>query len=263
MYTSHYQMQNQPFTERIPVSRVIQDDRMKEALAGLEYLAMAGDIALIVGQTGVGKSTLIKLFLDQLPHKQFLPIYIHFTQVKSSGLFHLIVNELGEDPRRARDSLFLQIMDKTKKLSTTPIIIIDEAHLLGLNALTDIRLLVSSAMDDSPIMKIILAGQNDIKNKLRKSSLTDLAHRISVSYHLKPLTKIQTHAYIDLQMKNVGRTASIFEDEVKDCIHEYTNGIPRQINNIATACLIHGSIQKAQKINMQLFSSTISDLDVF
>ena len=125
MFTDHFQLEYQPFTEKISVSRIIRDDRINQAMARLQYLSLNGNVALITGQTGVGKSTLIQLFVDSLPQKQFFPIYIHFTHIRSSGIFHLIVNELGEEPKRAKERLFLQLMEKAKKINLTPIIIID------------------------------------------------------------------------------------------------------------------------------------------
>ncbi|MBE7548093.1 MAG: ATP-binding protein [Planctomycetia bacterium] len=99
-------------------------------LARLQYLLHSGSIAVLYGQTGVGKSTLLKLFLSQIPQNLFLPIYLHFTHLKSSSLLSLIVSQLGEIPKHTKDRLFLQIMDKSLRSNLTPIIVIDEAHLL-------------------------------------------------------------------------------------------------------------------------------------
>jgi len=261
MFTTYFQFDTHPFGEKIPVSNIINDERFAQAMARLQYFTIDGNVALIVGGTGVGKSTLIRLFLSKLPKKQYMPVYIHFTHVRSAGIFHQIVKELGEDPKRSKENLFLQVMETAHKINRTICIIIDEAHHLDNNALTDLRLLTSSALEDAPPMKIIFMGQHGIKDKIKKGAHTDLAHRISVYYHLKPLTKIQTHSYIDFRMKYGGSKENVFESEVKDSIHMYSRGIPRQINNIATACLINGSVQKKQKIDLPLLNQTMAEVD--
>ncbi len=263
MFTTHFKMKILPFLERPAIGQILQDERMSQGLARLQYMASQGTIALVTGQTGVGKSVLIKLFLAKLPQNQYLPIYIHFTPVKASSLFNLIVTGLGEAPKNNKQRLFLQIMDKTKKSRLPVLLIVDEAHLLDVDAITDLRLLVSSALEDSPPLKIIMAGQNGIKEKIKRSTHADFANRVSVYCKLKPLTKIQTVAYIDFQMKWAGSSEKVFEPEVKELIHDYSNGLPRQINNIATACLINANILKAQKINLELLNQTMDEIQLY
>lgn len=263
MFTNYFKMKNLPFAERMPLTQIMKDERISQGLARLQYLASQGTIALLTGQTGVGKSTLIKLFLSLLPQNHFLPIYIYFTNLRASSLFNLIVNELGEVSKRTKERMFLQIRDKIRKSNLTILLIFDEAHLLNSDAITDLRLLVSSALEEVLPLKIILSGQEEIKNTLKRSSLTDFAQRISVAYQLKSLTKAQTQAYIDFQINYSGACEKIFPAETKEMIHEYANGIPRQINNIATACMINASIQKIQIINHEVLTQTMAEFQLF
>ena len=263
MFTTFFKMRTQPFAERIAPEKIIKNEYMCQGLARLQYMAAEGTIALITGQTGVGKSALIRLFLANLPHNHYLPIYIYFTHLKAFGLLRLIVTELGEIAKITKERLFLQLKEKLSKINLTVLLIIDEAHLLDSDIITDLRLLVSSALDNAPPLKIILAGQERLKNQLKRSSHIDFAHRISVYFHLKPLTNAQTETYIDSQLKYTGVSEKIFDQEVKYMIYEYSNGFPRQINNIATACLINAAIQKIQKINLDLLNQTMAELQKF
>jgi general secretion pathway protein A len=263
MFTNHFKMTDQPFAERIPINNILNNDVISQGMARLKYMKLFGEIALITGQTGIGKSTLIKLFLSGLDSNQYLPIYIHFTHVEASSLLKLIVSELGEVPRLTKERVFLQIIDKVKKSNLTTILIIDEAHLLKNDALTDLRLLISSPLEEKPILKIILTGQNSIKNTLKQSIHLDFASRISVYYNLKSFSKTQTSSYIDAQLKSVNASDMIFDPDVKNLIHDYSSGIPRQINNIATACLLNAASQNLQKINTTLLNQTMSELHSF
>ena len=256
MFTTHFKMTAQPFCERTPVERLRRDERIKEGLARLEYLAQDGTIALVTGPTGVGKSSLIKLFVHSLSRNRYQPVYMDLTNLNATSFLKLIVSSLGEVPLRGKERLYLQILGKAKKTELTTLLIIDEAHLTDSDALTDLRLLVSSGLEDQTHLKILLSGQDSLRRQLKRDCHTDLVHRISVRYHLSPLSPEQTSSYIDFQMKKAGASEKIFEEEAKQFIHDFGCGIPRQINNIATACLMNAASKNQQKVTAALVNDT-------
>ena len=259
MFINHFNMTGQPFNERISTDHILKDNRVNQALARLQYFLTSGTIALITGQTGSGKSSLIKLFLNSLDLSLYNPVYIYITDLRVTSILKLIVSALNENPKHTKGLVFSQIVDLTRISKTKILFIIDEAHLLSSESLTDFRLIVSSALDESSPIKILLSGQEHLRQILRRPHLADLAHRISVHYKLKPFTKPQTHAYIDHHLRCVNANENIFSPQVKDLIHEFAGGLPRQINNIATACLLCASLQKVYKIDRLLFSQAASD----
>lgn len=260
MFTDHFKMTTQPFTERTPIERMLKDERVTQGLARLEYLAEAGSIALLTGQTGVGKSSLIKLFLRSLSRNRYSPVYVFLTHVNATSLLKLIVSSLGEEPRRGKERLFLQILDKTREADLMTLLVIDDAHLLDPDTLTDLRLLVSSTLDDEAAsLKILLSGQEALRDQLRKTTHADLVHRISVRYHIPSLSREQTSSYIDFQLKSAGASEKIFEPESKGLVHDYASGIPRQINNISTGCLINAATRNLQKITSDLVNETMEE----
>lgn len=259
MFLNHFKMNDHPFQERPPVQWILNDNRISQSLARLDYFAQQGTLALVIGQTGVGKSTLLRLFIQNLEKNRYRPVYLHFTGIPSSGLLRLIVTQLGEAPRRGKDNLFVQILDRTAKGDLSTLLIIDEAHLIDPQALTDLRLLVSSALDTDLPLKILLCGQESFAKLLARASLSDLVNRICVRCHLCALTKDQTAAYIDSRMRSAGSNDKVFEPEAKSLIHDYASGIPRLINNIATACLLNAAARNLNKINEPLVTETMTE----
>lgn len=262
MFTHHFNMSDLPFRERVPVSRIFQDQRVKQGLARLHYLQVGGTIALLTGETGVGKSCLLKLFINSLTDNHYKTIYLHVTSIQTTSLLKLIVSGMGEIPKNTKERVFSQIIDKAYSTDAMTLLLIDEAHLLTSEALIDLRLLVSSALDEHPPLKIILTGQNSIRKQLQRSCHKDLADRISVKYHLHSLTQTQTHSYLDFQMQSVGSNDKVFEPEVKSLIHEYSNGVPRQINNIAVACLIKAATDDVQKVYQEIFTQAVRECQI-
>ena len=218
-------------------------------------------MALIIGQTGIGKSTLLRLFIHNLPQNRYHPLYVHLTPINANAFLRLIVTKLGETPKMGKDRLFLQIADRIGKNEKTTLLVIDECHLIDPKALTDLRLLISSI--DTPLqLKIIFSGQQNLSHILNRSSHADLVHRIGVRFLLKPLSKDQTSAYIDRRIALAGGSEKIFEPEAKDLIHDYTGGVPRQINNVATACLINAASKGMKKITEALVNETMSEFEL-
>lgn len=259
MFLNHFKLNDHPFQERPPVEWILNDNRISQSLARLDYFASQGTLALVIGQTGVGKSTLLRLFIQNLGKNRYRPVYLHFTGIPSSGLLRLIVTQLGEAPRRGKDNLFVQILDRTAKGDLSTLLIIDEAHLIDPQALTDLRLLVSSALDTDLPLKILLSGQESLARLLARASLSDLVNRITVRCHLSALTKDQTASYIDSRMRSAGSNDKVFEPEAKALIHDYASGIPRQINNIATACLLNAAARNLNKITEPLVTDTMAE----
>jgi len=259
MFTTHFKMSRQPFAERMPLDQIQRDDRINQGLARLEYLAENETIGLVTGMTGVGKSSLIKLFLASLARHRFRTLYLHLTHLPANGFLKLLVEALGEIPKRGQERVLRQILEKCRESDATPFLVVDEAQLLDHDALTSLRLLVSSAIDDAPPFKLLLVGQESFRKKLKESSLAPLLHRIAVRYHLHPLSREQTASYIDFQIEAAGASHRLFGEDVKSLIYDYTGGLPRQINNLATTCLIHAASQKTATITEELFQQTLAD----
>ena len=262
MFLTHFNMTQNPFTERPPIPWLLKDERIAQGLARLDYLAQQGLVALLLGQTGVGKSSLLRLFIQALSSNRYNTRYVHLTHLNARGLLRLIVTELGEAPAFGKDRLFTQILERVRKADAPTILILDEAHLIAPDALTDLRLLLSSALEDGPSLKIVLSGQDPMRAVLTRSTHADLQNRISVRYRLSALTEEQSAAYIDTRVRQSGATDKLFEPEAKTSIHEYAAGVPRQINNIATACLIQAATQNDKKIGEPLVNQTMAEFQL-
>jgi general secretion pathway protein A len=174
----------------------------------------------------------------------------------------MLVAKLGEVPRRGKERLFEQILEKARRTEGALLVLLDEAHLLDSDALTDLRLLISSALDDAPPLKVILVGQESLRQTLRQSLHAALLNRIAVRCHLAPLTKPETTTYIDFQLKQAGGSEKLFETTVKELIHDYSGGIPRQINNLATACLLQGMADNASRVNDAILRKTLTEFQL-
>ena len=258
MFLEHFSLNAHPFTEKPPIEWLLRDEHLDQALARLKFFEQQGSIALIIGQTGLGKSSLLRLFIHQLPQNRYNPLYLHLTPLNANAFLRLIVIKLGEKPKMGKDRMLLQILERINKNDKCTLFIVDEAHLIDPNTLTDLRLLISS-IDEEISLKIILCGQENLSHILKRSSHADLLHRVTLQFIMRSLSKEKTSSYIDSRITKAGGSDKIFEPEAKDLIHDYTGGVPRQINNVATACLINAAARGVKKITEALVNETMTE----
>jgi general secretion pathway protein A len=261
MFLNHFDLTAHPFAEKPPIDWLLRDERIDQALARLKFFEQQGAIALIIGQTGLGKSSLLRLFIDQLPHNRYHPVYLHLTPLNANAFLRLIVTKLGEKPLMGKDRMLMQILDRININDKCTVFIIDEAHLIDPKILTDLRLLISS-IDQEVSLKILLCGQESLNQILKRSSYADLVQRITLQFVMQPLSPEKTDAYIDYRITKSGGVTKIFEAEAKSLIHDYTGGVPRQINNVATACLINAAARNMKQITEPLVNETMAEFSL-
>jgi general secretion pathway protein A len=259
-YMEFFKLRSQPFSEHSPSELLWNDTRMEEALARLQHLVQSGLLGLVTGASGLGKSALLKRFIADQSPQHCTPIYCHLAHLPSNGLLKVVLTQLGEIPRRGKDKLYSQLMDRARRVEGTLLLIFDEAHLLSGEALVDLRLLVSSAIEQGPPMKILLCGQDHLRQTLKRSEYTDIVNRISIRYQLRPLTKEQTRRYIDFQMKEHGGDVKVFDDGAKDLIHDFTGGNLRGINNASIVCLMGATGRGQLRIDEEMFRTVSNEL---
>lgn len=262
MYLDHFQLRTQPFSEHAAAAALWHDTRMKEGLARLDFLITMGELGMLTGPSGVGKSALIKSFLSQLTPPQCEAVYCHLSHLPSSGLLKMICTQLGEPPRFGKQRVYQQILERAQRSEETLLLIFDEAHLLTSESLTDLRLLISSALDVGPPLKMLLVGQESLRGTLRRAQHADLLNRVSVRYQLRPLDKLQTSQYVDFQIEHAGGDVKIFGEEVKDLLHDFTGGLPRAINNLAIACLLQATALNVARVDEDVFRHAAAEFQL-
>lgn len=258
MFLDHFSLLSHPFAENPPIDWLLRDEYTDRALAGLKFFQQQGAMALIIGQTGLGKSSLLRLFMHDLPHNRYHTLYLHLTALNANAFLRLMVTKLGEKPQMGKDRMLLQILERIRQNDKCTLFVVDEAHLLEPKTLVDLRVLISS-IDENLSLKILLCGQEKLSQTLKRSSHADLLHRINLQFSLHPMSKDKSAAYIDYRITKAGGQKIIFEPEAKNLIHDYTGGVPRQVNNVCTACLLNAASRNVKIITEALVNETMSE----
>ena len=130
------------------------------------------------------------------------------------------------------------------------VIIIDEAQAIeDQGTFEELRLLLNFQLNDRFLLTLLLMGQPELKDRIAK--IEQLAQRIAIKFHLGPLKKEETHAYVTTRLEKAGAKRQLFKPEALDVLYRESNGIPREINNICDICMLLGFGAKAEQIDVQ------------
>lgn len=259
MLKKQFNLTKHPFEEHSDSRCYFEDIRSISGIDKLNQLVDTGPIGILIGRTGAGKTMLLKKWMEDISQQRdYKCIYQHMTSSKPTGLLRLIVQEIGERPKLGKDRLMKQIVDYVYHQRRTLILIIDEAHLLSEESLIDFRMLTCS-INDRDTIRVLLSGQEPLRNKLQRECLRDIKERVCVSYLLSSMDEIQTNQYIDHRWTDAGGEPDFFDAPCRKLIFYHSQGVPRKVNHYATKCLLVAIEQGRKDVDEALARQAMKD----
>ena len=252
MYEAYFNLTCTPFTRSLPPEQLLSTPAMKEAGARLDYTARERRFAVLTGEVGAGKSTALRAFFARLPATRYTPLYVTDSLLTPRNFYHETLWQLGITPRFYRGDARRQLhraLQERDDAGKQPVIVIDEAHLLGRAMLEEVRFLLNFDVDSRAPLALILAGQSELRRTLKLECFTAIAQRISFRAHLPALTLEESIGYIQHHLTQAGASHQLFTDAALRLIHAFAGGLPRQINNVCGACLLSAYAQHCQLID--------------
>jgi len=266
MYLEFYGFRENPFNLTPDPRFVFLSKTHREAFAHLLYGIQnrAGFIAL-TGEVGSGKTTVLRTFLSNLDADHYRTALI-FNPLQSPGdLLQSINRELGIPPPTSLGESPLdalnQFLLRENASGRTVVLVVDESQDLEPAALEQVRLVSNLETDRAKLIQIVLAGQPELAQMLRRKEIRQLSQRIIVAYHLQPMDFQDTVHYIMHRLKVAGaRGGTFFSKWALKRIYRYSGGLPRLINAACDRALLVGFTLEASKITSRLAAEAIKDL---
>jgi len=239
-----------PFAETIADEAIHRHQQFASVQEQLQLFPELGDIALLSARTGLGKTTLLRALM-QAWRSPYDVTYLHLGSLKGAGLFRAILHQLGERPRMGKDRMFAQVFGQLSKRNRPLCLLIDEAQLMDIPSMTDLRLLCGNP-EMAGRLKLLLSGQPSLEKTLQADSLTDLRERLCIKVHLKPMEMTEAIDYIADRLSRAGAKLSVFEEEALQLIVDATKGVPRRINGLAFRSMLSAVHKKAATIDANI-----------
>lgn len=266
MFTQFFGLKYNPFGKELDISDVYESEDMKELLSRFKYIQTSRGIFLLIGEPGTGKSTALRKFASGLNPGLYKPCYFTLSTVTVMDFYRGLLISLGEIPSHKKVTMFHQIQEAITSLyyeqKITPVIMLDEVQLVSSNILEDLRLLFSFKMDSENPFILVLSGQSQLRSKLQLSVNAPLKQRISIKYVMSGLKKEELPDYFIKKLKSAGLSDNIFTPAAVEAIYSVSKGIPRIVNNLATACLMYACSNRKHEIDEETVYQGQKDFDV-
>jgi general secretion pathway protein A len=262
MYESFYGLKERPFTLVPDPDYLFLGSQHKLARAYLEYgIKERMGFVVLTGEVGTGKTTLIKSLLREREAGLRLGV-LYQTSVEAEDLLDLLLREFeirGQvgSSRAARLGAFNQFLLSTYSRGEHVVLVVDEAQNLGPRALEELRLLSNLQTEKEPLLQVILVGQPGLRDRLKHPSLRQLAQRVAIHYHLRPLDLEETKDYIRFRLARAGGSG-IFTSTALDKLYEFTQGVPRRINSWCDLALVAGFAEGRHEIDAEFIDMVIA-----
>jgi general secretion pathway protein A len=240
--------------------------RHREALAHLLYgLEEGGGFVQLTGEVGTGKTTMCRCLLEKVPDNVDLALVLN-PKVTSIELIATVCDELGIEYQE-RDASIKMLTDvlnhyllEAHARHRRTVLIIDEAQNLSADVLEQIRLLTNLETSTQKLLQIILIGQPELRTLLQREDMRQLAQRVTARYHLEPVTREDTGAYIKHRLQVCGATRPIFSKAAVNQIYKLSGGIPRLINVLCDRALLGAYTENKLQIDKKIVRQAAHEL---
>jgi type II secretory pathway predicted ATPase ExeA len=265
MYLDHFKLQELPFRLSPDPAFLYLSGIHARAKAYMESTIWFTDgFVVITGEIGSGKTTLIETFLKEID-QDVVVAQINQTQLSPLEFLQTLLAQFGFAPFRMRKAELLatlnsflieQYANRRKVL-----VIVDEAQNLSNAVLEELRLLSGIETTKEKVLRIILAGQPELNDKLDSADLVQLMQRVRLRFHLTALSEQETGEYVRHRLRVAGDAEdAIFDPATYPVIYRYTGGIPRLVNTLCDTALLAAFAQDRTTVTVEELGSAIAEL---
>jgi general secretion pathway protein A len=267
MYLTFFGLNEKPFAITPDPRYLYLSERHAEALAHLLYgINEAGGFVQLTGEVGTGKTTIVRSLLAQTPKNAEIALILN-PKMTAPEFLLTICEELGIGvPDSALGSLkdLVDILShyllRAHAAGHRVVLVVDEAQNLSPEVLEQVRLLTNLETNTQKLLQIILIGQPELRELLASYELRQLAQRVTGRYHLNPLSRDETTAYVRHRLRVAGATTDIFSPHALSEVFRLSQGVPRVINVFCDRALLGAYSLDRHRVTTPLVRNAASEV---
>ncbi|WP_136443979.1 ExeA family protein [Pacificoceanicola onchidii] len=244
LYLNHFGLQSRPFSLTPDPDYLYWTPAHKRAWTLLEYgLLTCAPITLITGEVGAGKTTLLRHFLNSADPLLSIGLVANAHGARGE-LLQWVLQALGIEITEgegyvAQFDRLQQFLISEYAAGRRVVLVFDEAQNLTRESLEELRMLTNINSGSDELMQLVLAGQPELRDMVRRPDMAQFAQRVAVSFHLGPMTADEIRGYIAHRVEVAGGKSDLFTDAAVALIYRMTDGVPRLVNQLAELSLLY------------------------
>jgi type II secretory pathway predicted ATPase ExeA len=239
---AHYGFDRMPFGRDLAPGKLHRHASHNEAVARIGWCIAERSIGVVTGEVGAGKTVAVRTVLQSLDPSKHTVIYLPNPLIGVRGIHEEIVTAFGQPAAFLGSRLMVQatraLAAEREERGRTPVLVIDEAHLLTYEQLEAVRMLTNQGMDQDSPLASLLVGQPTLRRTMKLAVLAALEQRTALRYTMPGMTPTETSSYIAHHLRLVGRPDQLFTEDALNLIHTTARGYPRAVNNLALQALV-------------------------
>ena len=265
-YLQHFNLADQPFRLTPDPEYIYWSKQHARAKAYMEStIWLADGFVVITGEIGSGKTTLLQSFLSELEDDVIYAV-VSQTQLTPTQFLQSVLTEFGFKPFNKRKVELLDMLNmfliEQYSSGKKVVLVVDEAQNLTHKVLEEIRMLSGIETHKEKVLRIILAGQPELKETLDSAGMKQLVQRVRLRFHLSSLDRRETREYVEHRLAIAGREQKdLFADDTFDIIHRYTGGVPRLINTLCDTAMLCAFADQRSVVEETDVRAAVEELD--
>ncbi|MEM8982528.1 MAG: AAA family ATPase [Pseudomonadota bacterium] len=265
-YLEHFNLTEAPFRLTPDPEFVYWSKQHARAKSYMEStIWLADGFVVVTGEIGSGKTTMLQSFLAELEDDVVYAL-ISQTQLSATQFLQALLVEFGFKPFDKQKPELLDMLNtfliEQYAAGRKVMMIVDEAQNLSLKVLEEIRLISGIETHKEKVLRIILAGQPELRDKIASPKLKQLTQRVRLRFHLGPLSKREHAEYIQHRIKVAGGDPdTLFTADAMDQIYRHSGGVPRLTNTLCDTALLVAFADEKTQIDGAVIDAAIDELD--
>jgi general secretion pathway protein A len=265
MYNEFYGFRESPFNITPDPRFLFFSDRHREAFNHILFgIRERKGFIQITGEVGAGKTTVCRAILEELGPNVRTALILN-PCLTSTQLLRALLVELGLEAKNDKVAC-LQVLNhfllEQLAAGNDVVLFIDEAQDLDFDLLEQVRLLSNLETDQRKLLQIVLLGQPELREKLDERRLRQLRQRITVRYHLSPLSRPEMEHYIHHRLQVAGGNGvPTFNRWALRSIYRYSGGVPRLVNAVCDKALLCGYVTGDDHLTWRHVRRAIRELE--
>lgn len=246
-------LKQEPFPQDVPLKQLYQLPSLSPVESSVQFSVMNKAIAIITGDVGSGKSTSLRYVCSKFHSSEYAIIPLVGGNYSTMELYRQILLHFGVLYQSYQisimaDKIRQQLLEIASR-KVTPVLVVDEAHLLKRSVFAQLHTLAQFEYDSKPVLSIILCGQDYLIEHMVSSPVKPLASRVLGRNHLEAIRKEVMEEYVMHHLQIAGLTKQIFSPEALFAIHQSSGGLLRKANNICKTAMLAAAFENNSTVS--------------